>query len=107
MEVDYLRRDISVWAYLFHGEIGGSLQEMNFSTAQLRVVAHVRRMVCNGHVTERALARKTGISQPHLHNVLKGARSLTPEVGDLILQELKLDLLDLVPREEWLRRRPD
>ncbi len=74
---------------------------MDFETARSRVVTHVRMLVRNGEITERGLARMTGISQPHMHNVLKGARALTPEVGDLILHELKLDLLDLVgPGEE-------
>ena len=72
---------------------------MDFQTAQIRLVAHVRNLVRNGEVTERGLARLTGVSQPHIHNVLKGVRSLTPEIGDLLLAKLKLDLLDLFEHE--------
>jgi transcriptional regulator with XRE-family HTH domain len=79
---------------------------MNFQTARLRMVAHVRKMIRNGQITERRLARLTGISQPHVHNVLKGTRSLTPEVADLILRRLKIDLLDLANPEERPGRPP-
>jgi len=43
-----------------------------------------------------ALARVTGISQPHLHNVLKGKRFLSVGKSDQILQQLHLDLMDLI-----------
>ncbi len=32
----------------------------------------------NGELTERGFARSVGISQPHVHNVLKGVRNLSP-----------------------------
>jgi hypothetical protein len=60
-------------------------------------------------MTERGLARMTGVSQPHIHNVLKGVRILTPEIADAILRALQLSVLDLIPpreMEEWLRRAP-
>ena len=41
-----------------------------------RLVLRLRDMVRNGELTERALARTTGVSQPHIHNVLKGKREL-------------------------------
>src|SRR5579885_3347408 len=47
----------------------------------------------------RRLARLTGVSQPHIHNILKGIRTLTPDVADLVLEHLDLDLLDLFERE--------
>src|SRR5687767_3214666 len=56
----------------------------------------VRSRVRNGQLTERGLARLTGISQPHMHNVLKGIRTMSPEVGDRILYHLRLSALDLV-----------
>ena len=80
---------------------------MNFETARRRVVAHLRGLVRNGQITERGLARLTGISQSHVHNVLKGVRDLTPEIGDVILHELKLDLLDLVEPEDLAGRLGD
>jgi transcriptional regulator with XRE-family HTH domain len=60
---------------------------------------HLRLRIRNGEITERGLARKIGISQSHIHNVLKGARILTPEVADQILRHLKLSILELVADE--------
>jgi hypothetical protein len=68
--------------------------EMSFHLLQLRVIAHVQERVRRGDVTERGLARLTGISQPHLHNILKGVRVLTPHMADLILRQLHINLLD-------------
>ncbi|MCE5310770.1 MAG: helix-turn-helix domain-containing protein [Acidobacteriales bacterium] len=73
---------------------------MYFQTLQTRLVAAVRMRVRTGELTERRLARLTGISQPHIHNVLKGARELSPEIADLILRGLKISLLDLLECEE-------
>lgn len=63
-------------------------------TERLReqVLGHIR----SGETTERGLAHLTAISQPHLHNVLCGARSLTPAVGDVLLHTLGIDLTDLI-----------
>jgi transcriptional regulator with XRE-family HTH domain len=77
---------------------------MYFQTLQSRLLAAIRMKVRTGELTERRLARLTGISQPHIHNVLKGARELSPEIADLILRELKISLLDLVEHEELSAR---
>jgi transcriptional regulator with XRE-family HTH domain len=79
--------------------------EMSFHLLQLRVIARVQERVRRGDVTERGLARLTGISQPHLHNILKGVRALSPQMADLILQQLHIDLLDLLDPEERAPRR--
>lgn len=60
----------------------------------------MREQVRNGDITERKLARLTGFSQPHIHHVLKGARTLTPVVFDALLEELDMSLLDLCTPEE-------
>ncbi len=73
---------------------------MDFSMLRYRLIACVKSRVRNGELTERGLARLTGISQPHIHNVLKGARVLSPFVADQILRELGLSLLDLVEPAE-------
>ncbi len=73
---------------------------MTFQDARLRLLAYVRNQIRNGELTERRFARLIGISQPHAHNVLKGVRTLSPEVFDLVLKYLHLSLLDLAPREE-------
>jgi transcriptional regulator with XRE-family HTH domain len=72
---------------------------MNFSRFQELVLDRLREGVRNGAWTERGLARRLGVSQPHIHNVLAGARSLTLELADGALGALGLDLLDLVPPE--------
>lgn len=58
---------------------------------------NVRRRIRNGELTERGLARIAGISQPHLHHMLKGARGLSAEKADILLSCLKLSVLDLLP----------
>ena len=63
-------------------------------------MATLQDRIRNGDLTERGLARLTGISQPHVHNVLKGVRSLTPEIADLILSALHISLLDLCAKPE-------
>jgi transcriptional regulator with XRE-family HTH domain len=81
--------------------------EMSFHVLQLRVIADVQERVRRGDVTERGLARLTGISQPHLHNILKGARVLSPHMADLILRQLHINLLDLLePQESATRHLP-
>ena len=84
---------------LFQGEII-LLLLMYFESLQLRLIEHVQERVQRGELTERGLARRTGISQPHLHNVLKGARVLSPQIGDLLLRHLHITLLDLLHSDE-------
>jgi len=78
--------------------------EISFHLLQLRVIAHVQERVRRGDVTERGLARLTGISQPHLHNILKGVRVLSPHMADLILRQLHINLLDLLEPDESAAR---
>src|SRR5579884_1081414 len=68
---------------------------MTFQDAQARLLAHVRARICNGELTERSLASKLGISQPHINNVLKGRRSLSIEIGDLLLNYFHFSLEEL------------
>jgi transcriptional regulator with XRE-family HTH domain len=78
--------------------------EMSFHLLQLRVIADVQERVRRGEFTERGLARLTGISQPHLHNILKGVRVLSPHMADLILRQLHINLLDLLEPDESAAR---
>jgi transcriptional regulator with XRE-family HTH domain len=71
-------------------------KQVTFERLQLNLIQHLRTRVHNGEVTERSLARITGISQPHLHNVLKGKRLLSIQKLDRVLSYLELDLLDLI-----------
>ena len=74
----------------------------NFHEAQARLLSALHDRIHNGDLTERGIGRLTGISQPHVHNVLKGVRTLSPEVFDLILAALNFSLLDLYSKEELL-----
>lgn len=78
---------------------------MYFESLQQRLIAHVHGLVQRGELTERGLARRTGISQPHLHNMLKGARVLSPPMADLILRQLHMTVLDLLEAEDLHHRR--
>jgi hypothetical protein len=81
---------------------------MDFQELRERLVANLRDRVRIGELTERGLARISGVSQPHIHNVLKGKRVLSVEMSDVILRQLRIDLLDLVKPEdllEWRGRR--
>jgi len=71
---------------------------LDFHTLQSRLILLLRERVRSGEVSERSLARATGISQPHLHHVLKGTRLLSCEKADQILHQLHLDVRDLIER---------
>ena len=83
---------------------------MTYRDAQSKLLALVRDRIQNGELTERGLALRIGISQPHVHNVLKGARNLSPEIFDSMLEHFQMSLLDLATAEDLeaslLRRRP-
>ena len=46
------------------------------------------------------MARQAGLSQPHIHNVLKGVRSLTAQSADALLSALSQDIRSLISGEE-------
>ncbi len=80
---------------------------MTFRELHDRLVAEIRERVRCGGLTERGIARMTGVSQPHIHNVLKGKRVLSADTADEVLQQLRIDLLDLIRPEDlmvWRRR---
>ncbi len=74
---------------------------MYFSRLCDRLLAAVTLRLRNGEMTERELARRIGMSQPHVHNVLKRRRILTAPVADLLLEAFRMSALDLVSNEEW------
>ena len=69
---------------------------VDFRELQLRLILHLQQRVRGGEITERSLSRVIGVSQPHLHNVLKGKHLLSNTMADRILRHLHLDLLDLI-----------
>jgi hypothetical protein len=73
---------------------------LTYQDVQLRLLAYVRSQITNGELTERGFARLIGISQPHVHNVLKGVRKLSPNIFDIALKYFHLSLLDLITTSE-------
>ena len=71
---------------------------MTYSDLMECLLEEMRRRVRSGEITERGLAQLAGLSQPHLHHVLKGKRHLSLAKADTILQHLGLDLMSLVTR---------
>jgi hypothetical protein len=60
------------------------------------LIETARRRIRAGEVTERALARSCGVSQPHLHNALKRVRSLSTDSADRLMRALNLTAEDLL-----------
>jgi transcriptional regulator with XRE-family HTH domain len=73
---------------------------MTFLELHCRLGEYVAAKVRRGELTERGLARRTGISQPHLHNVLKGKRFFSWQSADVVLNELGLSVIDLMKRSD-------
>lgn len=76
---------------------------MKLVVLQRRIIDNLNARIHNGDVTERDLARLTGLSQPHIHNLLSGARLLTVRCADQILERTGLSVLDLLEPEESAR----
>ena len=79
---------------------------MRFCLLLESLLDDLRVRLRNGQLTERGLARRTGLSQSHVHNVLSGARFLTPQTADAILNALGLSVRDVMDRGPGLRRPP-
>ena len=62
----------------------------------------LRRTVANGTMSERGLAKSIGMSQPHVHHLLSGDRTLTVPVADRLLEQLHISLRDLLDEDEVL-----
>ena len=75
-------------------------QIANFSALQARLLHVLNLKIDNGEFTERGLARLIGVSQPQLHNVLKGKRKLQAKLADRILQKFEISVLDLFHETE-------
>lgn len=68
---------------------------INFESLQQKLVETLCARVHRGEWTERGMARACGVSQPHLHNVLKGLRFFSTETADQVMRALKISILDL------------
>lgn len=78
-------------------------EPVTFAILQAVLIALLKTRINNGHFTERGLARILGISQPQLHNVMKGKRRLQTELADRILDKFGLSVLDLIDALNFYR----
>lgn len=69
---------------------------VNFDVAKKRLIRFVSLRIQNGVCTQRQLAKLVGVSQPQLHNVLKGVRALNGELADALLAHFEISLIDLL-----------
>ena len=63
--------------------------------------SEVKMRLGSGEMTERALSRRVGISQPHLHNVLKGIRHFKTELADRLMRELGISVDDTLSHKKF------
>ena len=73
---------------------------ISFETLLNRLISAVNRRIKNGEYTERGLARILGVSQPQMHNVLKGARTLHADLAYRLLLKLGISVLHLLEEGE-------
>jgi transcriptional regulator with XRE-family HTH domain len=78
------------------------LETLSFEVLLAKVRREINHRIQNGECTERALARILGISQPHVHNVLKGIRRLQPQFADRFMEKFGISLIDLLQDSEIL-----
>jgi transcriptional regulator with XRE-family HTH domain len=81
---------------LFLREIYSQEDPVLFSTLQQRLIRRLNDEIRAGKLTERGLARRAGLSQPHVHNLLKGIRSPTAESADAMLRAISVGVWDLI-----------
>jgi hypothetical protein len=75
-------------------------QTISFEALLARLISFVNLRIKNGEYTERGLARILGVSQPQMHNVLKGARTLHSDLADRLLRKLGISILHLFEESE-------
>ena len=73
---------------------------MTFQDLEGRLRALLQEKLRRGEISQRQLARLTGFTQPHIHNVLKGARAMSRELADALLECLELSVRELVETAE-------
>jgi hypothetical protein len=75
---------------------------LTLSDLQERFVDLLRKRIRNGEFTGRGLARLVGVSQPHMHNMLRGRRRFSAEVVEDLMCRLRVDARSLMePVESW------
>jgi hypothetical protein len=63
-----------------------------------RLVDVARQRIHSGELSERGLSRLCGVSQPHIHNVLKQIRTLSPGSASRLMRALGVSLPELLWR---------
>jgi plasmid maintenance system antidote protein VapI len=84
----------------FTVESSRKMEKISFQALLERLIFAVNLRIKNGEYTERGLARILGISQPQMHNVLKGARTLHTDLADRLLWKLGISVLHLFNADE-------
>jgi transcriptional regulator with XRE-family HTH domain len=69
-----------------------------FNALQRKLIEIARERVHAGGLTERGLARLCGVSQSHMHNVLKEIRWLSNASADRLMAALDMEIPDLISR---------
>jgi plasmid maintenance system antidote protein VapI len=87
-------------AAYFRTESFPAQERITFRLLETRLITIINARIQNGEFTERGLAKSLGISQPHVHNVLKGARKLRQKLADRLLGAFGLSIIDLLDEEE-------
>jgi transcriptional regulator with XRE-family HTH domain len=78
-------------------------ERVTFTLLMERLIQELQRRVRGGELTERGLARLLDASQPHIHNLLKGVRGMSPDLADHILERLNIPIESLFTEEELHR----
>ncbi len=73
------------------------MSRTRFEDASQQLLRVVRERIRAGDASERGLAKLTGLSQPHVHNVLAGKRGLGLGVADRLMAILGTSLEELLP----------
>lgn len=73
---------------------------LGFQELADRLVRYLNELVRRGEMSERGLAKLSGYSQPHIHNVLHGARALKISAADRLLETLGIPLTALLTPDE-------
>ena len=76
------------------------MASLGFEGLADRLVRYLNELVQRGELSERGLAKLSGYSQPHIHNVLHGARALNIAMADRLLATMGIPLTALLTPEE-------
>ena len=68
---------------------------MTFEQLRAEALAIIRHHIDNGYFTERQLARVARVSQPQVHNVLKGARAPSMTTLDRMCAAAHVDVAEI------------